>query len=128
MPAHGDVTPADVISPGLPSRESYAQAPAHTREADPAEARRAPSPVWVQGLMNGASVWHSQPPSLSMIWERHLASARHYNAALIRQPRYLWGALHLALAASIYLVAWVCHSFPLFVCAAAIVVAAHWLL
>jgi hypothetical protein len=37
---------------------------------------------------------HSQPPTFSQAWDRHMACARHYNAGLLRWPRMWFGAVH----------------------------------
>jgi hypothetical protein len=78
--------------------------------------------------MDGSSLWTAQPPSLAMIWDRHAASARYYNGWIGSWPRFTWGAIHLSLAVTIYFLAWITHSFPLFLAAVAIIAAAHWLL
>jgi len=41
------------------------------------------------------SLVHSQPPTFRQAWDRHLECARHYEAMLLRWPRYVWGWLHL---------------------------------
>lgn len=131
MPTHGDITPADVVSHDLGSREFHAQAPARTREEAAPEADHRVSPnvgVWVQSIMNGASLWHSQPPSLAMSWERHVASAHYFQSGVFRGLRWCWAAIHIAVGAPMLLLYWLFHSFPLVIAAAAILAAAHWLL
>lgn len=41
------------------------------------------------------SLVHSQPPTFRQSWDRHLECAGHYEAVMLRVPRYLWGCLHL---------------------------------
>ena len=75
-----------------------------------------------------AAILHlSQPHSLAQIWEMHAQSARYFEAAALRWPRYAYGALHLALAAAVYSLVWVTRSPPLAILTAAVIALAVWL-
>lgn len=41
------------------------------------------------------SLVHSQPPTFRQARDRHHECAHHFEAALLRYPRLLWGYLHL---------------------------------
>jgi hypothetical protein len=93
---------ADPREEDLPSKAQVstpAPVPARTRaRATMTTATRA-----ARAVVSGAAAWESQPPSLAQLWAHHAASARFYDAGLIRGPRYVWGAVHIAIAAPAYL-------------------------
>jgi hypothetical protein len=110
-----------MVLPEKPSRdEPNAQSAQRAREegapAGPGWALRL---AWAQRLfgtvLTGEAMVHRQPPSIAQVWERHMASARHYNAGLLRGPRYLWALAHTPVAAAAYLLAWLTSSVPLLV-------------
>jgi hypothetical protein len=41
------------------------------------------------------SLIHSQPPTFHEAWRRHHECAGHYEAALLKYPRLVWGYFHL---------------------------------
>lgn len=81
----------------------------------------------VPAALAGGSLWDAQPPSLAQIWARHRASASYYQAGLMKAPRFLWGCLHVPLAALAYFIAWVAHSFPLLAVAVVLFGLGFWL-
>jgi hypothetical protein len=113
----------------LPAREPHAQGRARAREAEPVSAAGV---AWAQraasGAFSGSSLWTAQPPSLDQLWHKHVVSARYFEAGLIRGPRYIWGVVHIAVAAPLYLLVWVTHSIPLLVLTAAVIAVGFWLL
>jgi hypothetical protein len=113
----------------LPAREPHAQARARAREA---AAPVSAGVAWAQraaaGAFSGSSLWNAQPPSLAMYWAKHTASARYFEAGLLRWPRYAWGAVHVVVLVPIYTLGWVTHSIPLLILVTAVVAVAIWLL
>ena len=101
--------------PERPSADSNTQsAPTRTREEDSHEASRLAVMQKAAGaVFAGDSLLHRQPPSLAQSWERHTASARHFNAWLLRGPRWAWGALTAPLRGAAYVALWVIDSPPL---------------
>jgi hypothetical protein len=54
---------------------------------------------------------HAQPPTFRQARDRHHECASHFEAALLRYPRYLWGYFHLLIIMpALYLVVWVTES------------------
>ena len=113
----------------LPAREPHAQGRARAREAEPMTGLGIP---WAQraaaGAFSGSSLWHAQPPSLATYWAKHTASARYFEAGLLRWPRYAWGGLHIVILIPIYTLGWVTHSIPLLVLVTAVIAVGFWLL
>lgn len=109
-------SPASAVQDHLPVTPS-AQVRTRTREEETSGADWLARFAWVQRIagtvLSGENLLHRQPPSVAMIWERHSASARHYNAGLIRGPRYLWAVVHTPFAITAYLLAWLTSSVPL---------------
>lgn len=119
----------------LPERPSEAETgspravrAARTREAEPLSPMAV---AWIQhtapGLVSGSSLWHAQPPSMASYWSQHCASARYFEAGLLRWPRYAWGAVHIVILMPIYLLGWVTHSIPLFALVVAVTALGLWL-
>jgi hypothetical protein len=79
----------------------------------------------VSAAFTGGSLLHAQPPSLAQTWTRHQQAARHYEAGMIRWPRYAWGGTHVALKAFLHIVEWVTDS-PFRFVVAVLLVAACW--
>jgi hypothetical protein len=105
-------SPAAQVTDHLPDLKTEPQAQVRTRT------REAGSRVaWMQRaaskVLTGSVLLTRQPPSVAAVWARHLASARHHNAGLLRGPRYLWGAVHTPFAAAVYLLSWLASSLPL---------------
>ena len=70
------------------------------------------------------SLVHSQPPTFRQARDRHHECARHYQAAILRGPRLLWGYFHLLVIMPVlYLVVWVTESPARFLVTAAIIAA-----
>jgi hypothetical protein len=112
-------SPAAAIQDHLPAAPT-AQAGTRTREDSPGDggawtARFAWAQRWAGGLLSGESLAYRQPPSLAQEWERHKASAQHYNAGLLRGSRYLWGLACLPISALEMVIRWVRSSPPLLV-------------
>jgi len=105
----------------LPPLDPNAQARTHTRE-EAGDKQSLSLLPWMQraasGIMTGESLAHRNPPSIAQVWERHVASARHYPAGIIRGPRYLWGVIHTPLYALLFLLSWITSSPPLLVLSA----------
>jgi len=105
-------SPAAQVTDHLPDlkNEPEAQARTRTREAGSRF-------TWMQRaasrVADGSDLLTRQPPSIAAVWARHIASGRHYNAGLLRAPRYLWGMIHTPLVAAVYLLSWVASSLPL---------------
>jgi hypothetical protein len=80
------VTPAELPSPGVVTdsiRRSWQVAVL--------------TGTFLAGMLNKpGSLVHAQPPTFAQAWDRHLECARHYDALLLRWPRYWWGAVHTA--------------------------------
>jgi hypothetical protein len=96
-------SPAAQVSDRLPAGgHAEVRTRTRTREA-PSGAWLAAQAAWVQrilgGLLAGESLVRRQSPTLAQEWARHSARARSHNAWLIRGPRYLWGVLHMPVAA-----------------------------
>lgn len=112
-----------------------AQARARAREDDQpaghtsAEFRwtRAMLPALFSGALSGDSLWHADPPPLNEVWDQHSRSALHFTSGLLRWPRYVWGWVHLAITAVLYLAIWVTSSPPKAAVAAAVIGAGFWL-
>lgn len=139
MPVTEGHGPAPLEIPARPSERELGEganaqsARARTREEETAPAASldrhvASAGLWVQAVLNGGSLWHSDPPSLAKTWDRHAASARYFNSGLFRGLRWCWACVHIAVGAPLLLMYWLLHSFPLVLAAAGIVLAAHWLL
>jgi hypothetical protein len=74
------------------------------------------------------SLIHAQPPTFAQCWAEHAECAKHYEAALIRIPRYIWAAVHVGLVKPVCdLTQWVLFS-PLRLAVLAVVVAVIYLL
>ena len=79
-------------------------------------------------LPAGTSLLHAQPPSLVQTHSRHKEASEHWEAALARVPRRLWGYGHTVLKALLHVIEWVTESPARFVIAAAFLVACwYWL-
>ena len=120
-----DLPSADATRRGAQAREdTLPPLPVKVTEGDSPRVPRMSVP-WVRTVLTGGSLLAARPPSLAEAWTRHRQSAAHYNAGLVRWPRYAWGALHVALKAALHVVEWVTDSPPKLITAAA-VVAACW--
>jgi Flp pilus assembly protein TadB len=131
---HGQVVGTPVDLPDLTQKVTastpIAEGPTRIRTREETHASpRSLSAVTrlVPAALAGGSLWDAQPPSLAQIWARHCASAKYYQAGLIKGPRFLWGCLHLPLAALNYFLAWVTHSFPLLLVAVVLLGLGFWL-
>lgn len=135
-------TTSDRHDAGLPMPDvvSEREIPEPNAQRPPARAREASTPgsaaldrhvasaaTRVQMVLNGASLWHAQPPSLAQVWERHAYSARYFQSGVFRGLRWCWACIHIAAGAPILLAYWLLHSFPLVLTAAGITAAALWL-
>ena len=122
-----DLPSAESTRRDAPRRaESVPQTPADVTHSDASrEVRRAQ--IAARLGLSGASLLHARPLSLASAWEFHAASASHYSAALLRWPRYAWGAVDTVLKALMYGLGWVSESPARFVVAVAVgLVIWHW--
>jgi hypothetical protein len=127
------ISPADAVTPlpaAVPPEQGHAEVSTRTRTREDGHA--SPGQIgmltkMVPAALAGGSLWDAQPPSLAQIWARHCASAKFYRAGALKGPRYVWGWLHLALAAFTYFVAWVTHSLALLAVASVLLGLGFWL-
>jgi hypothetical protein len=120
--------PADHGSAAPLQRPEASPASADAHHA-PARARAASVWLRIQLLFAGASVIASSPPSLELIWARHMASARFYKRWWARWPAWAYGAAHTwLLAAPAYLLVWVTDSRPKLIATALVIITSLWLL
>lgn len=113
MPVNLPARPSERENPG--ANAQYAHARVETSAPAAETARIAVATAAVNGVFTGSSLWHAQPPSLAQIWDRHVVSARYFQAALLRWPRYGWGAVHIVVTIPAYLLVWCTRSIPLLV-------------
>ena len=134
--SNGHVRPAEL--PELPSADpKHRDAPRRADSLPPRPAkvtdgddRRASFRLRVQQwvaskALSRESLAYARPSSLADCWALHRASAEHYQAGLLRWPRYAWGRVHVALKAVLFGLDWVTES-PARLLVAAAVAAACW--
>jgi len=129
----------------LPSADSIAQRRAQAREDTlpprPAKVTDGDSAARVQfaqafasKVLAGDSLLYARPVSLADMWAGHCQAAAFYSrpayvlgherrrrTAVLKWPRYAWGAFHTALTAVLYALVWVAESPPRLAVAAAVV-------
>lgn len=68
------------------------------------------------------SLVHAQPPTFRQAQDRHHECASHFEALLLKVPRYAWGYFHLLIIMpALYLVVWVTESPARFFVTAAVI-------
>lgn len=116
-----DPTPAET------RRRATIITPAAPETADRDAASRAQAAAErLSAALSGDSLLHAQPPSLHQSWTRHRQAAEHFEAVLLRYPRYLWGVIHTALKAALHAAEWVTESPPRLL-VACLLIAAFWI-
>lgn len=49
---------------------------------------------------------HLPAPAISAVWLKHQEAASHWEAALVRVPRRLWGVMHTGVTGAVYGLLW----------------------
>jgi len=97
--ARDSVTPAEEAALNLVTERVLHPRAARARRVASRATKRA------RGIGAGAAKWatrreslvHAQSATFHETWAQHRECAQHYQAALLRYPRYAWGAVHVTL-------------------------------